>query len=313
MARPLRIAFLGNDAWSVPSLRAIARSRHSVELVVTRAPKPAGRGNPLTPTPVAVAARDLELPLAEVGTVRTGPGLRTLALSRPDVLVVVAYGEILPPDVLALPKLLPVNLHFSLLPALRGASPVQAALLLDLPETGVTTMVMETGLDSGPILLQRRTRVLPEDDAGSLGARLAELGADVLVETLELIAAGRASPVPQDHRAATVAPKLRPEDRRLDWSRPARELVNRIRALAPEPGAVATFRGANLKVLRAEAVAGSRDAEPGTVIEVDRAGFVVATGEGALRAVELAPAGRRRMSAAEFVRGHRPVVGERLS
>jgi len=311
--RRLRIAFLGNDAWSVPSLGAIAASRHSVALVVTRVPKPAGRGNRLTPTPVARAARDLGLPLAEVETVRTDPGLRTLAASRPDVLVVVAYGEILPPQVLALPRLLPVNLHFSLLPALRGAAPVQAALLLDLPETGVTTMVMEAGLDTGPILLQRPTPVLPEDDAGSLGARLAELGADVLVETLDLIASGRASPVPQDHRAATVAPKLRPEDRRLDWSRPARELVNRVRALAPEPGAVATFRGGRLKVLRAEAVGGSAGVEPGTVSEVDRAGFSIATGEGDLRPIELAPAGRRRMTAAEFVRGHRPVVGERLS
>jgi methionyl-tRNA formyltransferase len=313
VAPALRIAFLGNDAWSVPSLRAIAASPHTVALVATRAPRPAGRGNRLTPTPVALAARELELPLAEVETVRAGPGLRTLAASRPDVLVVVAYGEILPPEVLALPRLLPVNLHFSLLPELRGAAPVQAALLLGLPETGVTTIVMEEGLDSGPILVQRSARVLPEDDAGSLGSRLAELGAEVLLETLDLIASDRAVPVPQDDRAATVAPKLGPRDRRLDWSGSARELVNRIRALAPEPGAVATFRGANLKVLRAEAIERPTRLDPGTVTEVDRGGFAVATGEGELRPIELAPAGRRRMTAAEFVRGHRPVVGERLS
>ena len=188
--RRLRVVFLGNDPWSVPPLEALAASPHRPELVITRAPKPAGRGSKLTPTAVAEAARRLDLPLAETETVRRGPGFDALAAASPDVLIVVAYGEILPDAVLELPDIAPVNLHFSLLPELRGASPVQQALLLGLPRTGVTTMVMDAGLDTGPVLLQRDEPVLDTDDAGSLGERLAAIGGDLLVETLDGLARG---------------------------------------------------------------------------------------------------------------------------
>ena len=310
MARSLRLAFLGNDRWSVPSLRALASSDHEVVRVVTRVPRPAGRGNQLTPTRVASAAREAGLPLLEVETVKEGPGFDALRADAPDALVVVAYGEILPRRVLEIPHLAPVNLHFSLLPRLRGASPVQTALLEGERETGVTTIAMDEGMDTGPVLLQRAEAVRPDDDAGSLGDRLAEIGAGVLVETLGRLAGDDVEPTPQDESQATSTRPIRAEDRVLHWEDEAEALVNRTRAMAPEPGASTAFRGEHLKVLRAETA--EAVGEPGTIAIVDADGFVVATGERGFRPLELAPAGRTRMPAADFVNGYRLVVGERL-
>jgi methionyl-tRNA formyltransferase len=302
--------FLGNDRWSVPSLRSLSSSRHDLVRVVTRVPRPAGRGNELTPTRVANAAREAGLPLLEVETVKEGPGLDAIRDDAPDVVVVVAYGEILPRRVLETPSLAPVNLHFSLLPRLRGASPVQTALLEGERETGVTTIVMDEGTDTGPMLLQRAEPVRPDDDAGSLGDRLAEIGAGVLVETIDRLADGDVGTTPQDETLATFTKPIRAQDRVLHWEDAARSLVNRTRAMAPEPGASTSFRGDPLKVLLAEAAEAT--GAPGTIAIVDAGGFVVATGEGGFRPLELAPAGRMRMRAADFVNGHRPEVGERL-
>ena len=310
MTRSLRIAFLGNDRWSVPSLLALSDSEHELVAVVTAVPRPAGRGNELRPTPVAEAARATRLPLVEAETVKEGPGRDALAASRPDLLVVVAYGEILPQAVLDLPRVAPVNLHFSMLPALRGASPVQTSLLLGLEETGVTTIVMDAGMDTGPVLLQRAERIEPQDDSGSLGARLATIGAEVLVESADRLATGTAEPRPQDDALATFTKRIGPDDRVLRWTGRARDLVNLTRAMAPGPGASTTFRGEDLKVLRAEAVLASGEA--GTVVEATKGGFVVATGEGGFRPLELAPAGRKRMTPSDFVNGFHPAVGERL-
>jgi methionyl-tRNA formyltransferase len=306
----LRVAFLGNDAWSVPSLEAISASRHAVVLVVTAPPRPARRGTRVVPTPVARSAAALDLPLAEVETVKTGPGFEGLARSAPDVLAVVAYGEVLPQAVLDLPAVAPVNLHFSLLPELRGASPVQTALLRGMDRTGVTTIVMEAGLDAGPVVRQRAEAIDPEDDAGTLGGRLSGVGAHALVESLDLLASGDAAPRAQDHARATFAPKLGPDDRWLDWDVPAVRSVDRCRALSPEPGATTSFRDRPLKVYRARAVEAA--GEPGTIVAVAKDGFVVATGAGGFQPLALAPAGRRRMSGADFVHGMRPEPGERL-
>ena len=310
MTRSLRIAFLGNDRWSVPSLLALSDSEHELVAVVTAVPRPAGRGNELRPTPVAEAARATRLPLVEAETVKEGPGREALAASRPDLLVVVAYGEILPQAVLDLPRVAPVNLHFSMLPALRGASPVQTSLLLGLEETGVTTIVMDAGMDTGPVLLQRAERIEPQDDSGSLGARLATIGAEVLVESADRLATGTAEPRPQDDALATFTKRIGPDDWVLRWTGRARDLVNLTRAMAPGPGASTTFRGEDLKVLRAEAVLASGEA--GTVVEATKEGFVVATGEGGFRPLELALAGRKRMTPSDFVNGFHPAVGERL-
>jgi methionyl-tRNA formyltransferase len=228
----------------------------------------------------------------------------------PDVLVVVAYGEILPAAVLGVPSTAPVNLHFSLLPELRGASPVQYALLLGLARTGVTTIQMDEGLDTGPVLLQREEAINAADDAGTLGARLATLGADVLVETIDALAAGTLAPTPQDDTEATYAPKLRSDERVLDWSSSATALVDRCRALSPEPAATTTFRERTLKVYRGDAVAATGD--PGTIVEVTPDGPVIATGDGGFRLIDVAPEGRKRMTGSDLVNGFRPRVGERL-
>lgn len=309
--RSLRAAFLGSDRWSVPALEALAASAHEIVLVVTRAPRPAGRGSRLTPTAVAEAARNLGLPLAEVETVRSGPGMQALRDANPQVLLIVAYGEILPAAVLGLASRGAVNLHFSLLPRLRGASPVQGALLAGDETTGVSTMQIDEGLDTGPILLQVEEVVREDDDAGTLGARLAQVGAELLVETIDRLAAGQLEPRPQPTEGATYAPKLGPDDRWLDWAQPARSIVRRVRALSPEPGASTRFRGEVLKVLRAEAAEGS--GPPGSVLAASREGFLVAAGEGAIRPMVVGPAGRKRMSAEEFVRGYRPGPGELLT
>jgi len=308
--RSLRIAFLGNDRWSVPSLRAIADSAHEVVAVMTAARRPAGRGNELRATPVADAAAEAGLSLHEVETVTSGPGADALAASAPDLLIVVAYGEILPQGVLDLPAIAPVNLHFSLLPKLRGASPVQTALLEGRDETGVTTIVMDAGIDTGPVILRRAEAIERGDDAGSLGDRLAAIGAEVLVETADLFAEGAADPRPQDEAAATYTRRLGAEDRVLRWSEPARDLVNRTRAMSPDPGATTRFRGQDLKIFRAEAVPAA--GAPGSIVDAGSEGFVIATGEDGFRAIELAPAGRRRMSWSDFLNGYRPVIGESL-
>jgi methionyl-tRNA formyltransferase len=318
-APPLRVAFLGNAPWSVPSLESLATSRHETVAVITRPPRPAGRGGKPAPTPVAEAARRLGLSLSEVATVRGGPGFDAVNAAAPDVLAVVAYGEILPAELLAAPRRMPVNVHFSLLPLLRGAAPVQRAILDGLGETGVSTMRMEPRLDAGPILLQRGTAIGADEDSGALGERLAELGGDLLVETLDRIAEGDVEEQPQDESAATFAPKLTRDDEVIDWTRPAAEVVRRVRALSPTPAAATSFRGRRLKILRARSVpqpdAGERSGPqpPGTVAGLRAAdGLVVAAEGGWVALLEVIPEGKRRMTAEEFVRGYRPEAGETL-
>jgi len=310
----LRVAFLGNDPWSVPSLEAIAGEPDLDPIVaVTNPPKPAGRGSNVTRTAVAQAAQRLGVPILEADGVRAGAGLEALVSASADVLVVVAYAELLTREVLELSPHGAINLHFSLLPRWRGAAPVQHALLAGDETTGVTVMRMDEGLDTGPILNQLVEAIRPEDDAGSLGARLAHNGAMLLVGVLRMLPHGGVPARPQDDRLATSAPRLRPEDRILDWTGSADGIVRRVRALAPDPGATTTFRGEPLKVL---AAAADRDpasgGAPATILSPDERGVRVATGSGSVRLTEVAPAGRRRMPAADWARGARFTADERL-
>lgn len=306
----MRVAYLGNDPWSVPPLQALAASaRQRPVLVVTRTPRPAGRGGIPRPTAVSAEASSLDLTLAEVATVKEGEGLERLRGAGLDALVVVAYGEILPPKVLDLPRVAPVNLHFSVLPALRGADPVRRAILAGLDATGVTTIRMDRGLDTGPILLQADEPIGAEDDAGTLGHRLAERGGRLLVDTLDGLEAGALDERPQDHTRATSAPKLGPEEEEIDWAEPAEAVWRRVRALSPEPGARTTFRGRVLKILRVAPV--QAGGEPGGIIRTGGS-LVVACGSGAVALEEVLPEGRRRMAGADFARGRRPEPGERL-
>jgi methionyl-tRNA formyltransferase len=314
----MRVAFLGNDPWSVPPLRALANATDiEVELVLTNPPRPAGRGSRLTPTTVADEARSADLPLLEVGRVRDGAGFDALDALEPDAIVVVAYGEILTPDVLDIPRLGAVNVHFSLLPRWRGAAPVQRAILEGDEVTGVTVMLMDEGMDTGPILATLETAIEPEEDAGSLGARLAELGASLLIETLRGFDGGSIEPRSQEHTAATYAPKLLPDERTLDWGQPADAIVRWVRAFAPDPGAVTTFREGRLKVLAARSDPGPGgwvlvDAPAlGEVFETDGNPQVQAW-PGVVELLEVGPAGRKRMSGEEWARGAKIQPGERL-
>jgi methionyl-tRNA formyltransferase len=308
----MRVAFLGNDPWSVPPLESVARSDHQIVLVVTRDPRPAGRGGKLRPTPVAEATRSTGLPLVETPTVKKGEGLRVLQEAGPDILAVVAYGEILPAEVLDLPRIAPVNVHFSLLPALRGADPVRRAILEGLEETGVTTMRMDEGMDTGPVLLQAPERIRDDDDAGTLGGRLAALGGGLLVETLDRLERGDLDERPQDEAGATMAPKLKPEDEWIDWTEEADAVVRRVRALAPDPGARTRFRDRVVKVLRVAPAEAEGVGAAGTVLRMSKQELVVAAGQGALSIHEVVPEGRKPMTGADFARGSRPEVGERF-
>jgi methionyl-tRNA formyltransferase len=309
------VVFLGNDPWSALSLAGLMGPADDLvrpTLVITRVPRPAGRGAKLRPTAVADVARRLGLPLIEVETVREGIGFEAMANADADVIAVVAYGEILPRNVLSLPRLGCVNLHFSLLPRWRGASPVQHAILEGDAETGVTTMLMDEGLDTGPILEQMREPVAPSDDAGSLGAKLATMGGAVLASTILALDSGEVRPEPQPREGTTHAPKLTRQDRVLDWTQDAAAIGRRVRALAPAPGATTSFRGEVLKVARGEPVPGI--GEPAVILPTEPAipAVDVGTRDGIYRLLEVAPSGRKRMPAVEWARGARFEPGERL-
>lgn len=310
----VRLAFLGNDPWSVPSLEAIAAEPElEVAVVVTNPPRPAGRGGALRATSVAVAARRLGLRVQEAQGLSGGEASREIRAVRPDVLVVVAYGEIVPRDLLDLPRFGAVNLHFSLLPRWRGATPVQHALLAGDDRTGITVMRMDAGLDTGPVLSQLEEPIRPEDDAGSLGTRLASLGAMLLVGVLRRLPGGDIPARPQASTGVTWAPLIPASGRIIPWERDADEVARQVRALAPEPGATTTFRTASLKVLAAAVAHDVAEGVPaGGIITADERGVLVAAGTGAVRLLEVAPAGRRRMAAGDWARGARFATGEHL-
>ena len=309
----LRVAFLGNDVWSVPSLDAIAAEPElSLVQVVTNPPKEAGRGSTLTQTPVAVAASEHGVPFLEAPGVLDGPGATALAGAAPDVLVVVAYGQILRRETLQLAPFGAINLHFSLLPRWRGATPVQHAIAAGDERTGVTVMRMDEGLDTGPILNQLEEPIRPEDDAGALGARLAKIGALLLVGVLRMLPHGGVPERAQEDAAATLAPTIGPDERTIDWERSPEEIVRWVRALAPRPGAATALRGTRVKVLAAAIDHQRSDGPPGTVVAADERGVLVRANGGGVRLVEVAPAGRKRMDGAAWARGARFTAGERL-
>ncbi|MDQ7819827.1 MAG: methionyl-tRNA formyltransferase [Armatimonadota bacterium] len=306
----LRVVFFGTPQFAVPSLQALAAEAH-VAVVVTQPDRPRGRGRVVEPPPVARAARDLGLPVMQPVRLRDPQVVERLRTAGADLHVTVAYGRIIPPEILALPPRGSINVHPSLLPRHRGASPIQAALLAGDAETGVTVLYQTPEMDAGDIILQRRVPIAPDDTARTLEARLAREAAEALVEAVRLIAAGTAPRRPQDPAAATYAGKLRKEDGRVEWTRPAVELARLVRAMDPWPSAFTWHRGRLLKIWRAQPVEAS--GPPGTVVEVRPGdGIVVACGQGGLLITEVQPEGRRRMTADEYVRGSRLAAGERL-
>jgi len=306
----MRVIFLGTGRLGLPTLEALARSdEHELLAVITRPDRPAGRGLKLRPSPVKELAESLRLPVLQPE--RVNEEVQKIRALKPDVLVVAAYGQILSKELLDVPKRGSINLHASLLPKYRGAAPIQWALIRGEAKTGITTFLMDEGLDTGPILLQRELPITDEDTAGMLEEKLSEMGAPLMLETLEGLGRGTLTPKPQDDSQATKAPKITKEMGRLDWGKSARELFNLVRALNPAPGAYTFYKGRRLKVHRSRVVGTEREREPGEVLSVE-GGFLVQTGEGALKLMEVQPEGRRIMSGMDFIRGYRVQVGDQL-
>ncbi|HET6282039.1 MAG TPA: methionyl-tRNA formyltransferase [Polyangia bacterium] len=304
MVRP-RVVFFGSPHFAVPFLEVIAASADcELHAVVSQPDRPAGRGKQVTQPQVVVAANRLGVPALQPERIRTPEFEAALRGLAPDLFVVVAYGRILPQALLDVPRLGPWNVHASLLPKLRGAAPIQWAIIRGETETGVAVMKMEAGLDTGPVAAVARTPITEDDTAGSLSSRLAELGASLLGATLPAIIDGSATLTPQDGAASTAAPPLKKEDGHLDFSRPAREVSARARGVDPWPGAFASLDRAPLKLFGPHVMGRAGDAPPGAVIGLAPQGLVVACGEGAIAFAELQLPGRKRLPSAAVLAGH---------
>ena len=308
----LRIVFAGTPVFALPALDALVAAGHDVCAVYTQPDRPAGRGRRLSVSAVKTRALALGLPIEQPETLTSDGVVQRLAALAPDALVVVAYGLILPQPVLAVPRIGCFNIHASLLPRWRGAAPIQHAILAGDALTGVTIMRMATGLDSGPIAAQRECPIGPGMSAGELHDALAELGARLLVDTLESIASGRAVMREQDASRASYAPKIKRDDARIHWDEPAERIERRVRALDPTPGAETLWRGEQLKIWRAEVRPGRPGASPGEVVNADASGIEVACGSGCLALLTVQLPSRKRVDAADFVHAHR-MNGERLT
>ena len=316
---------MGSPDFAVPSLRALVDAGHDVAAVVTQPDREAGRGRKLVPPAVKVAAQALGLPVLQPPSLRRPAAVEELAALRPEVMVVAAYGQILRRSVLEIPPHGVLNVHASLLPRWRGASPVTAAILAGDAETGVSIMLLDEGLDTGPVLATRATPIEDSDTGGTLTARLAEMGAALLMVTLPGWLARHVEPQPQDETLATYAPRLEKEAGRIDWSRPAVEIWRQVRAFTPWPGAFTSYAGDLLRIEAAWPLEGSEPSnETGRVVPappdaraavpeaLGRPAFAVQTGAGLLLPLRLQRAGRRALSAQEFLNGERGLIGRRL-
>jgi methionyl-tRNA formyltransferase len=314
---PLRIIFMGTAELACPSLAALVRAPgFTVAGVVTQPDRPKGRELKLQPPPVKIEALRWDLPVLQPERARDESFIQTLHALDPDLIVVAAYGQILRPVVLELPRFGCLNVHASILPEYRGAAPIQWAILNGETETGVTIMKMNAGLDTGDILTQTKTPIVPADNARTVHDRLARLGADLLVRTIRDYLAGKIAPRPQSGEAASYARKLTKEDGRIDWTQPALAIWNRVRAFNPWPGAFTTHKAQPksflLKIWQAE-TAVQFSGDPGEIVQADQSGITVACGQGALRILSLQPAGGRVMAAQEFLAGHPLGAGDRLA
>lgn len=308
----MRIVFMGTPEFAVPSLEALLKSDDQVVGIVTQPDRPKGRGQTLTPSPVKRIAQREQLPLLQPTKMKDPAFLAALAAWKPDLIAVAAFGRILPPAILNLPSRGCLNVHGSLLPKYRGAGPIQWAIMNGETETGITTMLMDEGMDTGAILLQERLAIVPDDTAGTLSPRLAELGGRLLIKTITQLKAGTLVPCQQDHSQATMAPLLKKEDGVIDWTMSATTIANRIRGLTPWPGAYTFAQEDRWTIWRAVAITEQVKDPPGTVTQVTKDAVHVATGHGVLVLTELQPANRRRMAASQYLAGHPVLVGSIL-
>lgn len=299
-----KIVFMGTPQFSVPGLQALHQNGHEIALVVTQPDRPRGRGRKITPSPVKQTALDLGYQVIQPPSIKAVEFVDQIKSLKPDFQVVIAYGKILPEKVLVLPRTGTINIHASLLPRLRGAAPIQWAVINGETETGVCSMLMDKGMDTGDVLLSAKEAIRPEDTAGTLHDRLAVAGAQVLIDTLRAYADNTIQPIPQDHNLATYAPMLTKDDGLINWSKSALALDNFIRGVTPWPGAFTFWGDKRLKIFRSTPLAQKSSESPGTVI----AGFPdelrVATGDGLLSIREIQGASGKRLAIKEFLRGH---------
>jgi len=308
----LTLVFCGTPRFAVPTLDRLIEAGFRVELVVTRPDRPQGRGLELTLSPVKQHALQLGLPTSQPESIKSNPEFRAqLSDLKPDAIVIVGYGRIIPQWMLDLPPLGNINLHASLLPKYRGAAPIQWAIARGEIITGVTTMKIDAGLDTGDILQQQEISIAPDDTAETLGPRLAAAGANLTAETLRGLQDSTIHPRPQDHARATLAPILKKGDGLIDFSRPASEILNRMRGFQPWPGVYATFRGKNLQIRKATLV---HHVLPPSELKAEGDRLFVGCGQStAIEVLELQLEGKKRISAADFIRGYRLRAGEKLN
>lgn len=302
--KKIKLVFMGTPEFAVPSLEALVAAGYPILAVITQPDRPKGRGRTMAPSEVKVAAQKHALQVLEPERVRDEEFLRGFLEIKADMAVLVAFGQILPKAMIEAYKYGIVNVHPSLLPKYRGAAPINWALIRGDAETGVTTMRIGEGVDSGDIFLQEKVPILPDEDYGSLETRLAQVGARLLLETIEGLVAGRVSPVPQDHAAATFAPKIGKEDTHIEWDAPAQQIVNLIRGLSPAPAPYSLLKGKQLKIFAAGCEPGSPQAAPGTVLDLTEKGLRVAAKDGFVVLREVQMEGKKRMGVKDFLRGH---------
>ena len=305
-----RIIFMGTPDFSVPALERLARDdKFDVPLVVTQPDRPKGRGKKLAFSPVKEAAVKLDIDVFQPESLNNDEAFSKLSLIEPDFFVVAAFGQLLSRQILDIPKIYPINIHASLLPKYRGASPIQAAILNRDAETGVTTMVMADKMDTGDILLTKTTPVTPQDTAQALHDRLGQMGADLIVRTIHAVTDGQVTPVPQDETKATYVKLIKKKDGQIDWQKPAVDIIAHINGMTPWPSAFSKLNGQMLKIFKAhvaDADTGAATSQPpGTVLAADDTGIHVATGQGTLVIDELMGASGKRLSAPDYLRGRK--------
>jgi methionyl-tRNA formyltransferase len=311
MPQSLNLVFCGTPRFAVPTLEELAEAGFRIQLVVTQPDKPRGRGLELSPSPVKQRALELDLPVTQPAKIKNNEEFRSQLLSlKPEAIIVVGYGRLIPQWMIDLPPLGNINLHASLLPKYRGAAPIQWAIACGETVTGVTTMKIDSGLDTGDMLLQKEIPIDAKDTAETLAPRLATIGAELIRDTLHGLRAGTLHPTPQDNSKASLAPILRKEDGDIDFHRSAEEICNRLRGFQSWPGAYTNFRGKNLHVWNARPLRRNLT-EAEFMVEADR--LIVGCGKGtALELLEVQPEGKKRMAVSDFVHGYRPESGEKL-
>ncbi len=307
---PLRIVFMGTPDFACPTLKALIESRHDVVAVFTQPDRPKGRGQQLAPPPVKTLALSHTIPVYQPRRVRAPEVIDQITELSPDVIVVIAFGQILPQALLDIPRLGCINVHASLLPHYRGAAPLNWCLMNGETVTGVTTMLMDAGLDTGPMLLKAETPIREEDNIQSIHDRLSEMGATLLIRTLEQHQEGKLIPIPQDDQSSSYAPLLTKEHGLINWQGTARSIHNQIRALSIWPGSFTFLKGSMLKVYASTVMTGR--GEPGTVLTTGNKGLEIACGIGSLLITELQAAGSKRLPAAAYLAGHPITCGTLL-